>query len=128
VPTQIDGIYSRIYRCVACIPEGKVATYGQIAKLMDASGARQVGYALSSTPADVEIPWHRVINARGEISQRSDSEGDNTQLQRLIGEGVVPNKHGRINLLRYRWQPSLEDFLNDKMDDEEFWFDQPGVG
>ncbi len=95
---------------------------------MDASGPRQVGYALSSTPPDVEIPWHRIINARGEISQRSDSGGDNTQLQRLIAEGVIPNKHGRINLLRYRWQPTLDDFLNDGMDDDEFWFDQPGVG
>ncbi|MCP4008464.1 MAG: MGMT family protein [Proteobacteria bacterium] len=125
---EIGSVYSRIYRCIKCIPEGKVATYGQIAKLIDASGARQVGYALSSTPADMNLPWHRVINAKGEISQRSDGKADSEQQTRLLAEGVVPNKHGQIDLLQYRWQPSFEDFLHDMADDDEFWRDQPGIG
>ncbi len=125
---EIGSVYSRIYRCIKCIPEGKVATYGQIAKLIDASGARQVGYALSSTPADMNLPWHRVINAKGEISQRSDGKADSEQQTRLLAEGVMLNKHGRINLLQYRWQPSFEDFLDDMTDDDEFWRDQPGIG
>ena len=128
MPTEIDGVYSRIYRCITSIPEGKVATYGQIAKLIDASGARQVGYALSATPENIDIPWHRVINAKGEISQRSDGEADSEQQQRLLAEGVVANKHGRIDLSHYRWQPRIEDLLEDEADDEDFWRDQPGVG
>ncbi len=128
MPDAIDGVYTRIYRCIKCIPEGKVATYGQIAKLIDASGARQVGYALSATPAELDIPWHRVINAKGEISQRSDGLADSEQYARLLAEGVVANKTGRISLLQYRWQPSPEDFLVDEEIDDEFWRDQPGVG
>ena len=128
MPAEIDGVYARIYRCIKCIPEGKVATYGQIAKLIDASGARQVGYALSATPADVDIPWHRVINAKGDISQRSDGNADSEQHRRLLCEGVMPNKNARINLSQYRWQPSFEDFLDDDVDDNEFWRDQPGIG
>ena len=125
---SIKGVYSQIYRCIQCIPRGKVATYGQIAKLIDASGARQVGYALSSTPMDVDIPWHRVINAKGEISQRSDGQGDSEQHIRLLAEGVIPNKHGRISLSTYRWQPVFEDFPEDEADDEDFWRDQAGIG
>ena len=125
MPPEVDGVYARIYRCVSCIPEGKVATYGQIAKLIDASGPRQVGYALSSTPVDIEIPWHRVINAKGEISARSDGLSDSRQHRRLLADGVVPNKNGRISLARYRWQPTYEDFIDD---DEQLWLDQPGVG
>jgi methylated-DNA-protein-cysteine methyltransferase-like protein len=128
VQASVEGVYSRIYRCIQCIPRGKVATYGQIAKLIDASGARQVGYALSSTPMDIDIPWHRVINGKGEISQRSDGQGDSEQHVRLLAEGVIPNKHGRINLSSYRWQPAFEDFPGDDANDEDFWRDQVGVG
>ena len=127
----IDGVYLRIYACISLIPEGKVATYGQIAKLIDASGPRQVGYALSSTPADVEVPWHRVINSKGEISQRSDGESDSEQHRRLLAEGVLLNKQGRVNLKQYRWTPSYEELLeglHDSDDDEAFWFSQAGIG
>jgi methylated-DNA-protein-cysteine methyltransferase-like protein len=128
VPATLEGVYTRIYRCIECIPKGKVATYGQIAKLIDASGARQVGYALSSTPPGMDIPWHRVINAKGEVSPRSDGQEDCGQHSRLRAEGVIPDKHGRINLSAYRWQVSYEDFLDDGENDDEFWRDQPGVG
>ncbi len=135
------SVYSRIYSCIAKIPEGKVATYGQIAKLISASGARQVGYALSATPPDIDIPWHRVINAKGEISQRSSGpgssarkptkySGDSEQHIRLVAEGIVPNKHRRIDLSAYRWEPTFEQLVDEDeaMDDDEAWLDQPGFG
>lgn len=127
---EIDGIYPKIYACISLIPEGKVASYGQIAKLVDASGPRQVGYALSSMPPDLEVPWHRVINAKGEISQRREGGSDSEQSRRLLAEGVVSNKHGRINLKHYRWTPVYEELLSalSDQDDEAFWFNQPGVG
>ena len=126
---QINGgIYAKIYRCVACIPEGKVATYGQIAQLVSASGARQVGYALSATPPDVVIPWHRVINVKGEVSTRSSGVADSEQQRCLIAEGVVPDKKGRIDLAHYRWQPRREDFLNYQEEEQDLWLDQPGMG
>lgn len=128
--TEIDGVYSRIYACIRLIPEGKVATYGQISKLVDASGPRQVGYALSSTPTDIDIPWHRVINAKGQISRRKEGESDTEQQRRLLSEGVMFDKHGCINLKQYRWAPVFEDllFAFSDQDDETFWFNQPGIG
>jgi methylated-DNA-protein-cysteine methyltransferase-like protein len=62
--------YPTIYAVVCQIPYGQVATYGQVADLANLPGrARLVGYALYRVPADSEIPWHRVINAKGEISE-----------------------------------------------------------
>jgi methylated-DNA-protein-cysteine methyltransferase-like protein len=99
--------YRDIYTVVARIPRGRVATYGQIARLAGLPrSARFVGYALSAL-TDKAVPWHRVVNARGEVSQRSDGdEGAEMQRLRLEGEGVLFDAHGRINLRRYLWEPS----------------------
>ena len=98
--------WSRIYETVAKIPEGRVATYGQIAHLAGLPGhARQVGYALAATPDDLDIPWQRVINARGEISARSEPGYEGLQRAMLEAEGIVFGPQGRIDLKRYQWQP-----------------------
>ena len=100
--------YQRIYAVVRRIPRGRVATYGQVAELAGLDGhARQVGYALHALPDD-SIPWHRVINARGEISPRS--AGDSHELQRhlLEAEGVEFNVTGRIPLERYVWRTGAQ--------------------
>jgi methylated-DNA-protein-cysteine methyltransferase-like protein len=86
------------------VPRGRVATYGQIAELAGLEGhARQVGYALHSLPERNNVPWHRVVNARGEISPRS--AGDSHELQRMLleAEGVTIDLRGRIDLKQYRW-------------------------
>ena len=96
-----------ILRIVRRIPRGRVATYGQIAALAGFAGAaRRVGYALNrSTPED-RLPWHRVVNARGEISHRPDREGgEHEQRHRLEAEGVVFDQRGGIDLDRFRWRP-----------------------
>lgn len=88
------------------IPRGHVATYGQIAKLAGIPGqARQVGYALSASRENL-IPWHRVINAKGEISPRSDSAFARLQRDLLEHEGVKFNDQGKISLHQYRWNPA----------------------
>ncbi len=87
------------------IPRGRVATYGQIAELAGLEGhARQVGYALHNLPERSTVPWHRVINAKGEISPRS--AGDSHELQRLLleAEGVFVDLRGRIDLHVFRWK------------------------
>ncbi|HEX3068852.1 MAG TPA: MGMT family protein [Thermoanaerobaculia bacterium] len=94
----------KIYAAVKRIPRGRVATYGQIATIAGLDGhARQVGYALHDLPDGNDIPWHRVINARGEISPRS--AGDSHELQRMLleAEGVEFDLAGRVALKRYRW-------------------------
>ena len=99
--------YELIWRIVRKIPRGRVATYGQIAELAGLDGhARQVGYALHNLPEDSSVPWHRVINAKGEISPRS--AGDSHELQRLLleGEGVRVDARGRIDLRVFRWSAS----------------------
>jgi len=97
--------YTAIYRVVSKIPRGRLATYGQIADLAGLSGqARQVGYALHATPDDLEIPWQRVINAKGEISLRRDLGMDQIQRQLLETEGVEFDERGRVDLRRYVWR------------------------
>ena len=87
------------------IPRGRVATYGQVAEMAGLEGhARQVGYALHTLPQRSDVPWHRVVNARGEISPRS--AGDSHELQRMLleAEGVVLDARGRIDLAKFRWK------------------------
>lgn len=86
-----------------------MATYGQIAALAGLAGhARQVGYALHNLPGGSTVPWHRVVNARGEISSRTG--GDSHELQRLLleAEGVQFDQRGRMDLERYRWKKSVK--------------------
>jgi methylated-DNA-protein-cysteine methyltransferase-like protein len=105
--TRYSDSYRRIWSVVRRIPEGRVATYGQVAVVAGLPGqARQVGYALHQLPDDADVPWHRVINARGEISLRSGPmEGDRIQAELLAREGVSLNERGRIDLERYQWRP-----------------------
>ena len=94
----------RIIDTVRRIPRGRVATYGSIAEAAGLEGhARQVGYTMHDLPTNSGVPWHRVINAKGEISARS--HGDSHELQRLLleAEGVEFDLAGRIDLKKYGW-------------------------
>ena len=96
------------YRWIERIPEGRVATYGQIAALAGlARNARQVGYALAALPEGSDVPWQRVVNAKGEVSLRSVEDFGRSGFQRhlLEEEGVVFDLAGRIDLERYGWNP-----------------------
>ena len=93
--------WETFYRQIRNVPRGKVASYGQIAELAGFEGhARQVGYALHALPADSGVPWHRIVNSKGEISPRG--AGDSHELQRMLleAEGVKFDEKGRI-LRRY---------------------------
>ena len=96
------ALYERIYRLVREIPAGQVATYGQIAKLVGC-GARVAGYAMAAVPAGSNVPWHRVINARGGISPRRGGGGEVRQRRLLEQEGLRFNRAGRLNLDEVRW-------------------------
>ena len=99
------SLRERIYEVVSRIPVGRVATYGQVAELAGMRGhARQVGYALHGLAAESAVPWHRVINARGEISPRSAGGPDPAQRAHLEAEGVVFDAGARIDLARFRWR------------------------
>jgi len=99
--------HRRIYSVVSKIPRGRVATYGQVARLAGIPGqARLVGYALAALPDQVAVPWHRVVNAKGEISARSDG-GHMEVVQRLLlrRERIRFDKRNRIALTDFRWRP-----------------------
>jgi methylated-DNA-protein-cysteine methyltransferase-like protein len=102
---QANGSYLKIYQVIARIPYGKVATYGQIARLAGFGGqARLAGYALHNLPGDSNVPWHRVINHRGKISYRATfDKHDNLQKKLLELEGIIFNEYGNINLKLYGW-------------------------
>lgn len=88
------------------IPAGKVATYGDVAHQAGLPrGARRVGRALRGLPGDTRIPWHRVINARGEIVVPGGSGARALQQERLEQEGVHFYSNTRLSLRQYRWQP-----------------------
>ena len=98
--------YEVYWSWIRRIPPGRVATYGQIASLAGFDGhARQVGYALHNLPSRSDVPWHRVVNARGEVSPRS--AGDSHELQRMLleGEGVEFSLAGRLDLKKFGWKP-----------------------
>lgn len=98
-----------VYRVVRRIPLGFVATYGQVAALAGMPGAaRQVGWALSALSADDDVPWHRVINAQGEVSPRTTPETVDFQRALLESEGVEFSHRGCVDLGRYAWRPGVK--------------------
>lgn len=110
-PTDRLSFNQFVYEICRSIPRGRVMTYGGIAACIeyplnmdpfayDRIKARWVGYALKDCPEDV--PWHRVINARGQISARI---GRDFQRILLEDEGIVFGESGRILLTRYNWEP-----------------------
>ncbi len=98
--------WERVYGVVRRIPSGRVATYGQVARLAGLAGqARQVGYALHAAGPERRLPWHRVLNARGEISPRATPGFDGLQRQLLEREGICFDGGGRVCLARFGWRP-----------------------
>jgi len=94
----------RIYAAVTSIPPGRVATYGQVAEEAGLPRrARLVGAALKNLPEESGVPWHRVVNARGEISERPRPDAVTEQRILLEDEGVVFQADGRVDLAVYRW-------------------------
>jgi methylated-DNA-protein-cysteine methyltransferase-like protein len=97
------SIHEKIYEVVRQVPPGKVATYGQIAKIVGFCTPRMVGYAMAALPHGRNVPWQRVINHKGEISTRSRGDGAQRQRGLLRAEGIRFDRKGRINLKKVRW-------------------------
>jgi methylated-DNA-protein-cysteine methyltransferase related protein len=103
--------YAEVWNIVSLIPRGKVASYGQIAKMLrppagvDAEtyqefGALWVSNAVAASPS--EVPWQRVVNSKGEITERDGLEAKRHKLM-LEDEGVLFNPRGRIDMKKYGW-------------------------
>lgn len=100
--SQTDNFRQRVIQIIAAIPAGQVTTYGNIAQLAGSPrAARQVGGVLRKLPEGSTLPWHRVINRHGEISQQG--EDFKRQRQALLEEGIM-FEEGRIDLKKYGWK------------------------
>ena len=103
----------KIYLTVQQIPNGKVATYGQIADLAGLpKRARLVGKVLGLLTEEnkAKTPWHRVINAKGKLSLPAKSEAFQLQKSLLLQEGVIVNGD-KVRLSTFQWQPDLAELL-----------------
>lgn len=93
-----------ILAVVAQIPHGRVASYGQVARLAGLpQHARLVGRVLQQLDAQSDVPWHRVVNVKGEIRTQFVREGRNLQQVLLEEEGVIVERY-RVNMRHFAWK------------------------
>ncbi len=98
------SLFEAIYAAVRSIPEGMVASYGQISTFVGRCSPLMVGYAMAALPFDSDVPWHRVVNHKGYISPRGDDDAIQVQRALLEAEGVRFNDSGRIDMAANQWQ------------------------
>lgn len=96
------SVYERIYAIAGQIPAGRLASYGQIATIEGRCTPRMVGYAMAAV-GDRRVPWQRVINSRGSVSERRQGGGTSRQRRLLESEGVVFDKRGRVDFRIFGW-------------------------
>ena len=103
--TQNDEATEAICAVIRRIPKGWVATYGQIATMAGLPRrARLVGHLLRHLNPTTDIPWHRVVNAKGEVTHTPSRNGSDTLQQHLLEqEGIEFDTKNRVNLERFRW-------------------------
>ncbi|QJW48323.1 MGMT family protein [bacterium BFN5] len=95
---------SRVYEIVRQIPEGKVASYGQVACMAGSLRAsRAVGYALHRNPFQQRVPCHRVVFKDGSLTDSFGFGGKVLQRQLLEGEGVEFTVDGRVDMKKCCW-------------------------
>jgi methylated-DNA-protein-cysteine methyltransferase-like protein len=104
--------YKKIWEQAALIPAGQVASYGQVAKQagLPRRGARMVARAVAAAPREMELPWHRIVNAQGCISIPKTSARYEQQQELLRAEGV-PVKNGKLDIDKHGWSPTLDELL-----------------
>lgn len=125
-PANLAAYYERVWDLVRMIPVGKISTYGRLAGYLPppagmsergyrVRGARMVGGAMAACPSDV--PWQRVINSQGKVSQRKSGGGEQQRIL-LESEGIVFDDREQVDLSLYIWEgPSPEWF---QKQDEQF--------
>src|SRR5690554_6367823 len=97
-----DELKERFYTVLSAVPAGKVITYGQLAAQAGMPrNARWAGYLLRNLPSTTQLPWHRVVNAQGNVSFPAVSEVSLRQIERLAYEAVEFNVFGIIDLKRF---------------------------
>jgi len=93
-----QGFHAQVWEMVSRVPRGSVTTYGDVAAALGlASVARQVGWALAALPpGQDDVPWQRVVNAAGQISERGNGARSTVQGKLLAAEGIELTEKGRV--------------------------------
>lgn len=113
-------LYDLIYAIVRQVPHGRVATYGQISRIAGRCSAQMVGFALASLASYrerqdfEEVPWQRIINAKGKISPHGFGMGGFIQRQLLEEEGIEFDSESVIDLERFGWDGVLTNPVRDR--------------
>ena len=103
----VAGFFAAVYAVVRRIPRGRVATYGQIARMLGAPrAARIVGWAMHGTPRGSRVPWHRVVQQGGSLSPTVSPHAPGRQRRLLEREGVVFLLNGKIDMDSHQWTPT----------------------
>lgn len=107
--TDSANFFERVYAVVRQIPEGRVTTYGAIAKAIGAPrSARMVGYAMNASHFDDSVPAHRVVNRLGMLSGKHHFDGTNLMQQLLESEGVTVKDNQVQNFKAILWIPAVQ--------------------
>jgi methylated-DNA-protein-cysteine methyltransferase related protein len=103
-----DNFFERVYAIVKQIPEGKVTSYGAIAKALGtARSARMVGWAMNASHSQEDVPAHRVVNRKGMLSGKHHFDGTNLMQQLLENEGIEVVDNQIVNFEKHFWQPKV---------------------
>ena len=103
-----DNFFERVYEIVRQIPEGKVTSYGAIAKALGAArSARMVGWAMNASHNLEDVPAHRVVNRLGILSGKHHFEGTNLMQQLLENEGIQVVDNQIIDFEKHFWEPEF---------------------
>jgi methylated-DNA-protein-cysteine methyltransferase-like protein len=103
------NFFERVYEIARQIPEGKVTSYGAIAKALGtARSARMVGWAMNACHNLEDVPAHRVVNRKGLLTGKHHFEGTNLMQQLLENEGVVIIENQIVNFEKHFWTPKMD--------------------
>ena len=103
-----DNFFERVYEIVRQIPEGKVTSYGAIAKALGAArSARMVGWGMNASHTLEDVPAHRVVNRIGILSGKHHFEGTNLMQQLLENEGIQVVDNQIIDFEKHFWEPEF---------------------
>ncbi len=106
--TNKDNFFERVYEIARLIPEGKVTSYGAIAKAIGATrSARMVGYAMNASHDMEDVPAHRVVNRKGLLSGKHHFEGTNLMQQLLENEGIKVIDNQIVDFEKHFWEPDF---------------------
>ena len=103
-----ENFFERVYAIVRQIPEGKVTSYGAIAKALGtARSARMVGWAMNASHNLDDVPAHRVVNRKGLLSGKHHFDGTNLMQQLLENEGIKVIDNQIVDFDKHFWEPTF---------------------